>query len=106
MPKLRLYKTLKFELQQEDYLNAIKDREARRHRLAGTDDARSWLLRPKEKRIDTARNCKVCRISDAEKEFYFIFLVGLTRHRVVCLAENQLNIRNKSVKSVKSECSC
>ena len=29
-PKLRLYRTLKFDLEQEEYLNVIQDSEARR----------------------------------------------------------------------------
>ena len=73
-PKLRLYRTLKFDLEQEDYLNVIQDSEARRLMTAlrgGTNMLAVEKDRWKHKDLKK-RTCSVCANGSTEDELHFL----------------------------------
>jgi Reverse transcriptase (RNA-dependent DNA polymerase) len=74
--KLRLYKTLKFNLHQEEYLEVIKDREERRLITAlrgGTNVLAVETGRWKGADLEE-RTCSVCCTGDIENELHFLLV--------------------------------
>jgi hypothetical protein len=75
-PKLRLYRTLKFDLQQEEYLNVIKGSEARRLMTAlrgGTNMLAVETGRWKGEALKE-RTCSVCATGCTEDELHFLLV--------------------------------
>src|SRR3569623_3100874 len=75
--KLRLYKTLKFNLEQEEYLEVIKDREERRLITAlrgGTNVLAVETGRWKGADLEE-RTCSVCCTGDIENELHFLLVL-------------------------------
>jgi len=73
-PKLRLYRTLKFNLHQEEYLHVIKDREERRLITAlrvGTNVLAVETGRWKGEALEE-RTCSACATGNIENELHFL----------------------------------
>ena len=103
--KLRIYRTLKFELKKEEYLDTIMDNEERRMMTAlrsGTNALRIEVGRWKKEKIEE-RTCTLCANGDTEDEPHALLRCSTYERERRLLYKNVLTVSNYDLKVMQND---